>query len=73
MKNLTIGYTLPQSLLNKVKIDKVRIYVQGTNLFTATKYTGLDPEVFGSDDSFVVDEGLVRSPRQFLIGLNVNF
>ena len=73
MKNLTIGYTLPQSLLNKVKIDKVRIYVQGTNLFTATKYTGLDPEIFGADDSYGVDEGMVRSPRQFLIGLNVNF
>ena len=73
MKNLTIGYTLPSSILNKVKIDKVRIYVQGTNLFTATKYTGLDPEIFGADDSFGVDEGMVRSPRQFLIGLNVNF
>ena len=43
MKNLTIGYTLPASVLNKVKIDKARIYVQGTNLFTATKYSGLDP------------------------------
>jgi TonB-linked SusC/RagA family outer membrane protein len=73
MKNLTIGYTLPASVLNKVKIDKVRIYVQGTNLFTATKYSGLDPETFGADDSFGIDEGLLRSTRQFLIGLNVNF
>jgi len=73
MKNLTIGYTLPSSVLNKVRIDKVRIYVQATNLFTATKYTGLDPEIFGADDSFGVDEGMVRSPRQFLVGLNVNF
>ena len=73
MKNLTIGYTLPSSVLSKVKIDKVRIYVQATNLFTATKYTGLDPEIFGADDSFGVDEGMVRSPRQFLVGLNVNF
>jgi hypothetical protein len=73
MKNLTIGYTLPTSLLSKVKIDKARIYVQGTNLFTATKYTGLDPEIFGADDSYGVDEGLLRSARQFLIGINVNF
>ena len=73
MKNLTIGYTLPSSILNKVKIDRARIYVQGTNLFTATKYSGLDPEIFGADDSFGVDEGLVRSPRQFLIGVNINF
>lgn len=73
MKNLTLGYNLPASLLNKVKIDKARIYVQGTNLFTATKYTGLDPEIFGADDSFGVDEGLLRSARMFLVGLNVNF
>jgi hypothetical protein len=73
MKNLTIGYTLPTSLLSRVKIDKLRIYVQGTNLFTATKYSGLDPETFGADDSFGIDEGLLRSTRQFLIGVNVNF
>jgi hypothetical protein len=73
MKNLTIGYTLPNSVLNKIKIDRVRIYIQGTNLFTATKYTGLDPEIFGADDSYGVDEGLLRSARQFLFGVNVNF
>jgi hypothetical protein len=73
MKNLTIGYTLPASLTNKVKIDKFRIYVQGTNLFTITDYSGLDPETFGADDSFGIDEGLLRSVRQFLIGVNVNF
>jgi len=73
MKNLTIGYTLPASVLSKARIDKFRIYVQGTNLFTATSYTGLDPETFGADDSFGIDEGLLRSTRQFLIGINVNF
>lgn len=73
MKNLTIGYTLPSSLLNKVKIDRARIYLQAVNIFTTTKYTGLDPETFGADDAFGVDEGLVRSPRQLLFGLNINF
>ncbi len=73
MKNLTIGYTLPASVLSKVKIDRARIYVQGTNLFTITDYTGLDPELFGADDSFGVDEGMVRSTRQFLFGININF
>jgi len=73
MKNLTIGYTLPSSLTNKIKIDKARIYVQGTNLFTITDYSGLDPETFGADDSFGIDEGLLRSTRTFLFGLNINF
>jgi TonB-dependent starch-binding outer membrane protein SusC len=73
MKNLTIGYTLPTSLISKWKIDKLRIYVQGTNLFTITKYSGLDPELIGADDSFGVDEGILPTVRQFLVGLNLNF
>ncbi len=44
LRNVTLGYTLPTSLLSKAKIAGVRIYAQGTNLFTITKYTGFDPE-----------------------------
>jgi TonB-dependent starch-binding outer membrane protein SusC len=73
MKNLTIGYTLPGNLTNKVKIDKVRIYFQGTNLFTITPYKGLDPELIGSDGFSGVDEGIYPTVKQFLFGLNVNF
>jgi hypothetical protein len=73
MKNLTIGYTLPGSLTQKIKIDKVRIYFQGTNLFTITPYTGLDPELIGADTGRGVDEGIYPTVKQFLFGLNVNF
>lgn len=73
MKNLTIGYTLPGSLTQKIKIDKVRIYFQGTNLFTLTPYTGLDPELIGADGAAGVDEGIYPTVKQFLFGLNVNF
>lgn len=73
LKNLQIGYTLPTSLTNKVKIDRLRIYFQGTNLFTLTKYTGLDPEIIGGDSGFGVDEGIFPTVKQFLFGLNVNF
>ncbi len=73
LRNLSIGYTLPSSFLNKVKIDRMRIYIQGTNLFTITKYTGLDPEIIGADDSYGVDEGLLRAVRQIIFGVNVNF
>ena len=73
LKNLTLGYTLPASVTNKIKIDRLRFYVQGTNLFTATKYTGLDPEIIGGDDSFGVDEGIFPTPKQILIGVNLNF
>jgi TonB-linked SusC/RagA family outer membrane protein len=73
MKNLIVGYTLPNSLLSKYKIDKLRLYVQATNLFTLTKYTGLDPELIGADDSYGIDEGILPTVRQFLVGINVNF
>jgi len=45
LKDLTIGYTLPRSLLNKLSIDNIRVYISGQNILTITKYSGLDPEV----------------------------
>lgn len=73
MKNLTIGYTLPTSLTSRAKIDRLRFYFQATNLFTITKYTGLDPEIIGGDDGFGVDEGIFPTVKQFLFGINLNF
>jgi TonB-linked SusC/RagA family outer membrane protein len=73
LKNLTLGYTLPTNLVNKAKIDKVRVYFQATNLFTWTKYNGLDPELIGADDAGGVDEGIYPTVKQFLFGLNINF
>lgn len=80
LKNMQIGYTLPSSLLEKAGISRVRIYVQGANLFTITKYTGIDPEVGvsqeGGDRRSVelgIDEGAYPSQKQFLFGLNVTF
>lgn len=45
LKNLQIGYTLPSKLMKKLKIQRFRVYVGGTNLVTWTKYTGFDPEI----------------------------
>jgi hypothetical protein len=74
LRNLQIGYTLPVSISSKANLSKVRIYVQGTNLFTITKYTGLDPEVISNDDrSAGIDIGAYPTVRQYLIGLNVTF
>lgn len=74
LRNLQIGYTLPASLLSKVKISKARLYIQGTNLFTITKYTGLDPDIVSFDDRAAgVDVGAYPTVRQFIIGANINF
>ncbi len=76
-KNAQIGYTLPTSLLSKIKIEKARVYVQTANLFTITKYSGPDPEIGQSQVSgstaFGLDEGVYPNTRQFLIGLNLTF
>ena len=76
LKNLSIGYTLPAGLLNKYSISKVRIYVSSQNLFTVTKYTGLDPEIgmqAGSATQNGVDNGTYPGSKYFTFGLNVTF
>ena len=69
IKTLTLGYSLPQGLLDRVGGKQVRLYVSGQNLLTLTKYSGFDPEV-GSNG---VDLGVYPQPRVFLAGLNIGF
>ena len=45
VNNVTLGYTLPNNVLKKIKVSKFRAYVTVNNLATFTKYTGYDPEV----------------------------
>jgi TonB-linked SusC/RagA family outer membrane protein len=72
-KNVQLGYTLPPSLLQKVGAEQLRIYLQATNLFTITRYSGLDPEVGGSTTVFGIDEGAYPASRQYTVGLNLTF
>ncbi|WP_143304702.1 SusC/RagA family TonB-linked outer membrane protein [Chitinophaga vietnamensis] len=72
-KNMLLGYTLPKHILKTIGIEKFRIYVQAANLFTITKYTGVDPEVGGNTTSFGLDEGAYPNQRQYLLGVNVTF
>jgi hypothetical protein len=46
-KNLSIGYSLPKNITQKISIEKLRLFLSGQNLFTLTKYTGIDPEIGG--------------------------
>jgi len=72
LKNLQIGYNLPGSVLQKSGMNNLRIYLQVTNLFTITKFSGLDPEIDpGSQISMGVDQGAWPTPRQFIVGVNV--
>jgi len=78
MKNLTIGYTLPPALASKIKFESARIYVQAQNLFTITKYSGIDPEVtsVGATPGSTVlgiDQGNYPFSKIYQIGLNFGF
>lgn len=75
LRTFQIGYTLPKSIVSKVGLQKFRVYVLSENLFTATKYTGYDPEL-GSNNSgnaFSIDRGLYPQARSFVFGINANF
>lgn len=71
LKNLRLGYTVPQSVVNKLKIQNLRLYVQATNLFTITKYSGLDPELNTSGNLMGVDRGAWPTPRQVMFGITL--
>ena len=76
LKNLSIGYTLPASFLNKYSITKTRFYISAQNLFTITNYSGLDPEIGiqgGNATQNGVDNGTYPSSKYFTFGLNVTF
>jgi hypothetical protein len=76
LKNLQIGYTLPQSLTEKVKIQKLRFYLSGENILTFTKLTKIfDPETIDggtSDSGYTAGNGYPLS-KVFACGLSITF
>ncbi len=86
LKNITLSYNLPTSLIKKWGISKARLYITGTNLFTFTKFKGLDPEgiaegqllssVYGNR-KLSVGSGVIRASipqtKMFILGLNLTF
>ena len=80
LKNLAIGYSLPASLLDKMKIRKFRVYVSAQNILTFTKYEGYDPEVnynsSGAEDgnrNKGLDYGSYPNAKSYTVGLNIGF
>jgi hypothetical protein len=78
MKTLNLGYTIPSKTLSRLGIEHFRVYVQASNLFTITKYTGLDPELQTSDlnnnTNFGIDFGNYPANQKFYsVGVNLTF
>lgn len=67
LKNLQLGYTLTPKVLAKIKVSSLRVYFQAVNLFTLTKYTGLDPEVTEQG----IDNSVYPTARIFMFGFNM--
>ena len=72
MQNINLAYNLPGAMLGKLKMSKFRIYAGVNNIFTITKYKGLDPGVGGNaDTAFGVDIGNYPITRSFTFGVNL--
>jgi TonB-linked SusC/RagA family outer membrane protein len=78
LKNVAFGYTLPTALTSRIGIERLRAYVNVTNLFTITDYSGADPEVnvaqdYANQTVQGLDFSMAPHPRTFNVGLNVTF
>jgi TonB-dependent starch-binding outer membrane protein SusC len=73
-QNLTLGYSAPASVLQKLKMERARVFASVNNLFTITGYEGLDPAVGGDADlTFGIDVGNYPVTRGWTFGLNLSF
>jgi hypothetical protein len=83
LKNLQIGYNLPQAITSFLHVANIKVFWSGQNLITWTNYSGYDPELggLGSEDSEVgggsltngVDFGTYPQARLYTLGINVGF
>ncbi len=72
VKNVTLGYTLPRSITQKINVSRLRVYIMAENLFTFTKYWGFDPEIGTDSTSMGVDYGVYPQARTWTVGINLS-
>ena len=74
LQNVQVGYSFNAINTAKLGVDKLRLYLSASNLFTLTKYKGYDPTASnGNPLGGGLDNGFYPTPKTFLLGLNVNF
>ncbi|TDB62292.1 SusC/RagA family TonB-linked outer membrane protein [Arundinibacter roseus] len=74
IQNLSVGYTLPTNVLNRIGMQRLRIFASTNNLLTLSKYSGLDPSVGGNADTqFGIDVGNYPITRSWNLGVNIGF
>jgi len=73
LKNLSVGYTLPARMINRLMLSQLRVYLSATNLWTYTQYSGSDPEVStldGSTSAQGIDFFTLPQVRTISVGIN---
>ncbi|GAB3506995.1 SusC/RagA family TonB-linked outer membrane protein [Emticicia fontis] len=80
LKNVQLTYSVPTAWVKKIGLGSAQVYVQGQNLLTITKYTGLDPDInlrrSGNDNQDIhmgIDEGAYPVAKSYLVGLRLGF
>ena len=80
LRNVQLTYSLPNNWMKKVGISGAQIYIQGQNILTLTKYTGLDPDInlrtSGNDNQDIhmgIDEGAYPVAKSYLLGVRLKF
>jgi TonB-linked SusC/RagA family outer membrane protein len=75
LKNVVLGYTLPQTLTEQIGVSRARFYVTGQNVFTITNYSGMDPELGYVDGNLQLNVDYAQYPqaRTWTIGANITF
>jgi len=75
IKNVQIGYSLPKDVLEKLKVERLRLYLSAENLHTFTSYRGFDPEMYqtkGSRTDLGVDRAKYPVASSFVLGINLS-
>lgn len=72
LKTLSLGYSIPKSLLSKWKIDQARVYVAAQNLWTWTSYSGYDPEVSIRNGALTPGLDFSAYPRAYSVSFGIN-
>ena len=73
LNNVTVGYTLPKVLLEKIKVSNVRVFVTAQNAYTYQKYSGFTPELVGNPTNSGIELNAYPTTKTFAVGLNVGF
>ncbi|WP_205509480.1 SusC/RagA family TonB-linked outer membrane protein [Longitalea arenae] len=74
IRNVQIGYTLPKSVSGRIKVSRMRFYIQGSNLYTFTGYTGIDPEANSTGNTNIglgIDRTRPYLSRTYTVGINL--